>query len=89
MVEVVGALPSFHLSRAIYIEWRASITGWPGGVIFGTRTDGLLVSEARVFWFGRVSSTESAPRFRRPTPILSRGCEGESGIMGDSTCSMN
>lgn len=67
MVEVVGALPSFHLSRAIYIEWRASINGWPGGVIFGTRTDGLLVSEARVFGSGasvQASDSNPFPRVR-------------------------
>lgn len=53
MVEVVGALPSFHLRRATYIECRVSITGWPGGVIFGSRTNGSLVTMARVFGSGK------------------------------------
>lgn len=53
MVEIVGVLPSFHLRRAIYIECRASITGWPGGVIFGTQTGGLLVPVAWLLvWAG-------------------------------------
>lgn len=39
MVEVVGALPA---SLSIHIECKDSINGCPGGVIFGTRTDGLL-----------------------------------------------
>lgn len=52
MVEVVGALPASHLRRDISIECKASITGWPGGIIFGTRTDGLLVAVAQAFGAG-------------------------------------
>ncbi|KAJ9481962.1 hypothetical protein VN97_g11492 [Penicillium thymicola] len=45
-----------------------------------------ICSSGLGFWFGRVSSAESAPRFGHLAPTLSRGCEGEGFDLLSELC---